>query len=323
MQRTPDKNFMHIVQTMNRVQECSWQPFKLNEVVTLEKCLQELSLQDPRFNLLLRKFSSECSLVEPARKLQHLKRTKQEELQDNESKRGALDAVQQLSFIDRWINFYEAKLGECLESEKEMRLEIIQVEKSIQAVDKIYKLLMHEFSLSLERVYNSFLDSMATLELIPKFIESIGRSRLVRQMDTLSVNYRKRILRLSINSSACIDSDARFSFMELATRHLTRHIRLSSYLLRDLALIVKLYSTELAVEQDHLKALEGHIDYLRRPVCESPPYIIIKSVAGVADDNEEDAHDVAYAQQAIDDLQPRDVAELKLSQFLDLIGTHT
>lgn len=269
---------------MNRVPECPWESFKLNEIVTLEKCLHELSQQDPRFKLILRKLSEESVLVEPTKKIQHLRRTRDEQQKDHEFKRRALEMKEQISSLDQAIEFHNIKLDECLASEPGLRLEIIQVRKSIQAVDDIYKLLLHEISLPLDQVHHSFVDSATTLELARKYVDSLGKSKLVSQLDTLPARHRKQILRLATKPFAATitaetSDEIRYTFLETATWRLTEQIRCSNHLLRDLSLIVKLLSTELVVEQDHLKALEGHVNYLRRPVCDSPPYEIVKSTA--------------------------------------------
>ena len=288
MKKTND-NFMHIVSAMAKVQECPWNPFKLNEIVTLEKCLQELSLQDPRIKLIIRNLASECSIVEPSRKLHHLSRSKQEEHEDGELKRCAMNMSEQIATINYEIDFYRTKFDELIRSEAEMRHDILQTKKSIIAVDNIYKLLFNDFGLLLERVYNSFVDSLTLIKTkIPEHFAKIGSSKFLKQIEKLPDKYRRFLLRLVkangiINCEQHTDDDLiqqqqnqqqqqqqQVAFKRIAANHLNEHMKVLVNLYRDLALIDQLYLIEVPVELDRLKVIEARVNYLERPVKESP-----------------------------------------------------
>lgn len=267
---------------MAKVQQCSWQPFKLNEIVSLERCLQELSLQDPRFSLLLRKLA-DCRFVEPTKKQQYLKRTKEEEQQDAEFKRCAELKIQQTASVGNSLDLYDSLLTKYRSSEAEMRSELVQIEKSLVAAAKVYRTLLEEFKLSLERVYNSFQDSATTLEAVPRFLKSVETSKLARQMDTLPASYRKRLLRLThlsmtttTTTASIRDEDTRTTFIKFATTRLLKHIGATTNLVRDLELIVKLYSTDLGVELEIWKALEDHIGYLKVSSAHWPKHLAVE-----------------------------------------------
>lgn len=275
------KRCENIAAVMRQVQECPWNPFKLNEIVTLEKCLQEVSIEDPRFSLILRKIANESVFVDPSRKLRYLKRTKQEELADNELKRQATELRSQIDKLDKKIDYYRTKLENLLESENTVRLQIFQIQKSIVSKDNICKLLFREFGLLLERVFNSFVTSMSIIKVgIPEFISAVNQCKLVKQTQSLPILHRRFLIKLIKNNPQIshnnfqqlqqISIQFSYHFKKSALSHLNGYLKAVTNLYRDLALIDKVYTTEIPEELDHLKLLETHINYLEKPIRKAP-----------------------------------------------------
>jgi hypothetical protein len=262
-------NLGHIDQIMRRVQSCDWNPFKLNEIVTLERCLQECSVSDPQFNVILRKLDNESVFVEPSKRLKHLNRSKQEEQDDIEHKRMSLELREKVDKMNDDIWFYKWKLDDLIENENEMRSKILQLEKSFISLDRVCTLLTDELSLLLQRVYDSFECSLAIIkDQIPEYMRAIGKSKLIQQTSAIHLLYRRCLLKLiKQQRKACDDSTTIvYNFKKLANSHYNDYLCALVNLYRDLAMIDKLYSGEIPAELDHIRTLEQHTRYLEAPI---------------------------------------------------------
>lgn len=267
----------HIASIMRQVQQCPWSPFKLNEIVTLEKCLQEISATEPRFSLVLKKLASESVFVEPTRKLKHLTRTRKEELADVELKRRATELRGRIELLDREIEFYKGKVEHLLEREQENKIQIFQMEKSIVSRESVCKFLSKEFELLLERVLNSFVSSISLIQAdIPDFIATICESNLVQQAELIEQLHRRylmRVKRFNEPREQQVMTQLSYQFRLSATSRLSEYLKRMRQLLRDLILIDKVYSIEIPAELNHFKTLQTHIDFLEKPICGAPKRI--------------------------------------------------
>jgi len=182
---------------MAQVQACSWNTFRLSEIVTIEKCLQEILAQDPRMSLLLRKLSTECFFVEPERKIRHLNRTKEEELADEELKRQSSLLIGRIEQIDKELENYRKRM-ELLERKKEEQVnELKDLENQIESVEKLCKTLSPVLELLLERTYDSFRNSFTiiTNDLLD-YMQSTAGSSLIKQLYSLPTIYRQSLTKL-------------------------------------------------------------------------------------------------------------------------------
>lgn len=272
---------------MQNVQASPWNPFKFNEIVTLERCLHEISLDDPRFSTILRKLALESVFVDPTRKQQHLNRNKTEELADIELRKRVNQLTEQIGCLDEKIDYYRTRLNNLIEQEQENRVQIFQLKKSIVSKDNICNLLSREFDLMLERVFNSFVASISIIKMdIPDFIASIKCSNLVKQTESLPSLHRRHLITLIENYERYqlqqhLSMQLGYCFKKVATTRLNDYLRSVTNLYRDLSLIDKVYSNEIPEELDHLRVLETHIDYLEKPIISKAP----KRVTYVYDDN--------------------------------------
>lgn len=292
MKKTTD-NFNCIDQIIRRVSDCNWNPFKLNEILTLQRCLQEVSVQDPQFNLILRKLANESIFVEPSRRLKHLARTKQEEQSDIEYRRRETELRGQIEKLSEEIEIYTSHLDELETIEKDLSSQIIQLDKSIVSIDRICKLLTDEFGLLLLRVYDSFDSSLAIIqEQIPEYVRAISKSKLIQQTEALPVLYRKSILKLlrlqqrRDNQNLVITSDKSLPlvlhFKRLAKNHVSDYLKAALNLYRDLLIVDSLYSCEIAAELDHVRAFGQHVEYLKQPIAQRAPKRTIYLHRGIA-----------------------------------------
>lgn len=258
-------NLSHIEQIMRRVKQSEWSPFKLHEIITLERCLQECSSSDPQFNVILRKLDNEVYFVEPSRRVQHLARTKQDEQDDIQYKRASLELRERIELMNDDIWFYQLKLDQMVDDENKMHAKISQLEKSFSSLNRDCKLLTDEFSLLLQRVYNSFESSLFIIQQqIPIYLSSISKSKLVQQTGALPLLYKKCLLRLIKKKQD--PTNVSYNFKLLARPHYTDYLAALIHLYRDLALLDKVYSGEISTELEHIRALEQHINNLETPI---------------------------------------------------------
>ena len=277
--RTTADNLGYIDQIMRRVQDCEWSSFKMNEIVTLGRCLQDCSSLEPQFNVILRKMANESVFVEPSRRLKHLNRSKQEEQADIEHKRSSVELRVKIDKMTDEICFYQSKLNELINEERQMRAEIGQLEKSSAASELACKFLTDELDLLLQRVYGSFECSLSILkEQLPEYMRTVSRSKLVQQPGALPLLYRRGLIELmkqqgkhnkttpSFAGGGCDDlTTIVHNFMRLANTHLSDYLRALMELYRDLAMINKLYLNEIPAELGEIQVLNQHISYLETP----------------------------------------------------------
>lgn len=191
------KRCENIPLVMSQVQACSWCTFRLGEIVTIEKCLQEVLAQDPRLSLILRKIGNESVFVEPERKIRHLNRTKQEEQADNELKRRSIQVKARIEQVDAELQLYQTKIKDVLKHRQEQQESISNIEESINSTEKSCKLLSRELELLLERTFYSFNNSFSiiTNDLLD-YMQSTAESNLIKQLGSLPALYRQSLIRL-------------------------------------------------------------------------------------------------------------------------------
>lgn len=270
---------------MQLLQSCSWCPFNLNEIVTLERCLQELALSDPRFSTILRKLAHESVFVEPSRKKKYLSRTPSEERSDIILKESAAAIRLEIKQLDEEIDYYEAQLNELMESEAITREHIHKLERSILTTEESCKSSFIELEFLLERVHESLVSSVELINSkIPKFIESLRESALVKQTSELKNLYQQEISNLVEHHYQRYQQNPRlaqytsYSYKCRAVRKLSRHLKSLCNLHRDLARLVRLYSADdIPEEIEYARAFEAHIDFLSKPPSKELPQRVVYS----------------------------------------------
>lgn len=275
----PPKRCENIASVMRRVQDCPWNPFKMNEIVTLEKCLQEVALNDPRFTVILRKLAYECVFVEPTRKRKYLTRSKQDQLADEDLKVQTEKLRGQIDELDKEISFYKIKYENLLKQEEELGIQMFQLNKSIASKDITCKLQYRDFGLLIERVFNSFVTSLAIIKTeIPGFISAINQCNLVQQIHSMPHLYRKFLFRLTDSyerhqqfpDQLQIES---YHCKKVACKHLRNYLQALTTLYLVLALIDNAYINDIPEEVDHLKVFHTHLAYLGKQIRTAPKKI--------------------------------------------------
>lgn len=264
---------------MQKVQNLSWSPFKLNEIVTLEKCLQEAALSDPKIALILKKLANECVFVEPRRKANYLQRGDDEKKAQKELEREALLMMDEVAKLNKQIDYFNDKLEDLSNGGEKTRLQIIEVEKKISLLS-----CPSELPCQLDLAVSSFDRSIEAIKFsIPDFIASLSQSNLIKQFDSLPSQYRScliSIMRACRSEQQQVGSQSHRRELLLRTdsllsaptcsNDLKRYLITLTSLYRDLVKIDKLYSTRIPEELEHLEALRTHLDYLKKPLADAP-----------------------------------------------------
>lgn len=277
------KSCLNVSRAMQLVQNCAWCPFKLNETVTLERCLQELALSDPRFRIILRKLAHECVFVEPDRKIKYLLRTPNEERSDIILKESTIALQAEIKQLDEEIDYYNAQLNELMDSEAITKEHKAKLERSILVTEDSCKLSYTESEFLLERVYESLVSSLELIKhRLPKFIQSLRDCQLVKQTFELGPLYQQEISilvdyyyqRFHHNQRLALQTSHMYKCR--AARKLNTYIESLCNLHRDLARIIRLLSTdEIPEEIEYSKVFEAHIDFLSQPPKKEPPQRVI------------------------------------------------
>lgn len=266
---------------MKHVQGCPWNPFKLNEIVTLERCLQDSAELDPQLAKILRKLASECVFVEPSRKINYLQR-------DETCKARDLNLVKETKAIQKEINnlkgeiqFYRNKLAELSEKEDETRLQLVSLPESIITLEAQGEISVEKFGFVLEQVHASFDRSLKIIgNKIPTFLDSLPNSSLLKKFNDILYQYRRAII------TSCKHSDLNLQNQQLSTQfsfeykkklseQLSKYLKEIETVYGDLILIDKVYSDEILEEVEHLKSLNTHIEYLEKEPHKDTPKRIL------------------------------------------------
>lgn len=271
------------VDIMQQVQACSWNPFRMNEIVTLEKCLQQTLVEDPRLETILRKLAKNCVFVEPARKLKHLARDEQERRADLSLMRQAQARRNEINDLNKEIECVQTKIGALTKRKDDTCEQIKRLRKAILLVEKTYEVSQKEFEYMFELVLNSFSRSIHTINsIIPNFIQTLTESNLIKQPDNLPKLYGRCLLKLvKSNKFQQLQSQpqlaTQFSYYTKLNmiKHLRYYLEAVCSLHKDLNLIDKLYSSEIPYEYEVLSELKKHIDFLVKPIGPNPPKRVI------------------------------------------------
>lgn len=269
---------------MQQVQACPWSPFKLHEIATLEKCLSEVTGDDPRIGLILRKLATGCLFVEPARKISYLSRDPKEKYEDIELSRQAGLIVKKISILNTEISYYREKITELTNLARETNCKIIELQKSIILLEDECATSLDTFGLTVERVSFSFDLSLDTItQKIPDFVSAVPESVLTKLVEHLPRMYRQYLIEhakegdqlaslyQSENSAKIVNHQMKKSMIP----KLNDYIALLVNLFRDLVLIDRVCSTEIPEEIEYLKTYKTHLDFLEKPLEDEPPKRII------------------------------------------------
>lgn len=264
------KRFECIVNLTQQVQACSWTRLTLNEVVTVEKCLQEVAADDPRLYQILNKLSSECTFVEPGRKKQHLIRNEGERLIDTDLRKCTKMTRVEVDKLEEEVRVYRSKLEEM----KRLNLEpkLVKLQENIGLMETSTEYLRYEFGLLLERVLFSFERSNEVLNFkVGEFLDSIRNSQLIRVFNSLPKLQRKCLIRLSKidqkpSDIESVESKLRAHFQASIRIKLDEYLRVVVQLYADLILINKILLRDAPDEIECLKEFANHIEYLKRPL---------------------------------------------------------
>jgi len=271
------EKYQNVVAVMQQVQNCSWNPFKLNEIVTLERCLREVSEEDPRVGLILRKIANECVFVEPDRKLQYLSRGEDEKRTDLELKKQASVMIQEANEIDNEIERFKAKLAHLSDKESESSLQIDRLEKTVLSMKCAHEASVGELEFLLGKVISSFERSIVIIrDVAPTFIQSLPQSQLVKQFESIPASYRRCISKLVKNGEAYrqqqqLASQLSFFYKKNMCNQLNKYLNSINSLNRDLQLIDKVYSSDIPEEIEYMRVIETHVDYLKQPLRNKAP----------------------------------------------------
>lgn len=268
----------NVIAIMRHVQGCPWNPFKLNEIVTLERCLQEATCDDPRLSTIFRKLATECVFVEPTRKMKHLSRDDNSKINDTNLAKETRIIRKEIEKLKEEIDFYRKKLDELSEGEEETNLQLPRLSDSILTLEKQSDSSLEKFGFMLDRVMISFDKSSTIIEnKIPNYIDCLPQFTFIKMFDNSYEVYRRVLAKLVKEGTHYQQQNQQLSTQlsyyakEAISRELENYLVVITKLFRDLVLIDKVYSSEIPEEIEYLKGLNTHIEYLEKPPQKEAP----------------------------------------------------
>lgn len=266
---------------MQQVQACSWCTFKLNEIVTLERCLQEATIEDPSIGLFIRKLVNESIFVEPAKKLRHLTRDDKEKRIDSDLRTDATQLCDEIERKNKDIELYRRRLNDLSQEEQETSLQIAHIKQSTLLVENAWSVSYEKFKLVFELVINSFERPLSLIAgRIPEYLLSLPQCKLVKQLDQVPIQYRKLLIKLVRDGERYQQNEQlalkfRYSYLKCSTIELKNYLKAITTLLKDLVLIHKVYKNEIPKEIESSKSLEARIESLKKPPIDLPKKITV------------------------------------------------
>lgn len=268
---------------MQKVQACTWNPFKLNEIVNLEKCLQEAVADDTRLGVLITKLANDCSFLEPTRKLRHLSRGEEDIKSDSKLKRRNVAIRQEIEQLNKEIEYYRSRHEELKLNESETKSQLCQLRKKCLKTEADCEKSMKEFELILEQVTKSFERTLPVIQNdIPNFVESIPESNLNKQLKSISTQYRRCLVDLAKNAEIQptqqpqLATQLSYLMNKSTVKQLESYLKSIDQLHRDISLIEQAQSEEIHEEFEILKAFEEQIEYLEKPLVGETEKITVK-----------------------------------------------
>lgn len=262
---------------MQLVRGCPWNPFKLNEIVTIEKCLHEATCEDPRVSTILKKIASDCLFIEPIRKINHLSRDDDRKTKDISMAKETRIIQEQIKRLENEKEFYRRKFDELSENEEKTALQIAQKSDSILIMEKHSESSLEKFGFMLDRVMVSFERSSAIIEhKIPNFIDSLPQFAVIKNFGCSLHSYRRVLVKLIKNGAhyqqnQLLSTQLSYDLKKKILKELEAYLEKITILFRDLVLIDKVYSSEIPEEIEYLKGLNTHIEYLEKPLTNEAP----------------------------------------------------
>lgn len=279
-----DQNRVYsVIVLLQKIQSCSWNSFKLNEIVKLEKCLQEVIRDDANICTVIRKLSNDAVFVEPNAKFKYLNRNVDDKRADFKLIQETRNIEKKIEDLDNQIECNQIKLKQLSQNEHEIDLRILDLHKSISKVERTSAASYQECQILLEQVQMSLgktLDSIQ--ERIPNFVHSIPESDLVQQCNKLATSYRKLPIRYLKNSYKHLQQhSARIQFSYSVKTSMVDKFQkyLNSFkpLYGILLAIDNVYSTEMPEVKELLEGFEGFVEEFDKPrLAEAPKRTTIK-----------------------------------------------
>lgn len=261
----------NVIAIMRHVQGCPWNPFKLNEIVTLERCLQEATCDDPRLSTIFRKLATECVFVEPSRKMKHLSRDDNSKNNDTNLAKETRIIRKEIEKLEEEIDFYRKKLDELSEGEEETNSQLPLLSDSILTLEKQSDSSLEKLGFMLDRVMISFDKSSTIIEnKIPNYIDCVPQFSFIKMFGNSYEVYRRVLAKLvkdgtHYQQNQQLSTQLSYYTKEVISKELENYLEVITILFRDLVLIDKVYSSEIPEEIEYLKGLNTHIEYLEKP----------------------------------------------------------
>lgn len=241
---------------MQQVQSCSWGSFKLNEIVTLERCLQEVMKDNPAMRSLINKLANEAVFVEPVKKIDYLNRGKTKMRKDREATQEVKKLEQEIKRIDQELDRFKAIYSDIKEGEDDTHREIRELKSAVVSANRINEVHLENCGYALEQVQTSFEFAKEVCNKIPDFLEEIRNSELMKVYSPIDhKNFITRLIKENISRLEYVPQQrqqeqiVQFSY------------RVKSNLLQQLqdysSLIAKLHQDLLLVESLNLSELKG------------------------------------------------------------------
>lgn len=261
---------------MAKVQQCSWNTFKLHEIVTLEKCLREALGEGPKISNFIRKLESECFFVEEERKKKFLARDTNVKRKDSELMRKANILKVKIADLDEKLNYYKSKYEDLRDGEDNTKREIDSTSKLVLMMEEKCRSHMENFSLILERTMNSFETSIPIIKYkIPEFVSYLYNCEFLTQVDQLPDLHKNLLIEFIKNSADHHDDKQmrQFSYSRktLIVAELKHYVELSSELLAILTDINQVYSKEVKQEVKSLQRFHAQLSYMEKPKAQDTP----------------------------------------------------
>lgn len=244
----------------------------MNEIVTLERCLQDEASINVSIRSILRKLANECVFVEPNRKQRHLNRKDNEKRRDKELSQQAQILRESINHLSAETETFRTKSSNLIRHRDETLKAIDQMQRSIMLIENTYDLAYKQFDLIFERTHFSFNRSLATIRnKIPRFMNALEGSQLVRQIEKPPINYKKLLWELVKNGEHYqrdkqLASQLSYHLKRSLTNNLQNYHQAINSLHKDLTTIDEAFETDIPEEVRSFRSWNNHIGHLKHPL---------------------------------------------------------
>lgn len=246
--------FKNVSILIQKVQSFASNPFKLNELLTIEKHLREVTLKNPKIDHLVGKLANESVFVNPARKQKYLARSLAEKRSDLATLKQVAVVHEQIKQLNCKIDYYKGKYDRIKATENDTIRETTESKVEYKLLEENFLKRSKDFELLYDYVISqSTRRSNAIKFKIPSFLESIGQCEFMQQLNSLVLDHRNFLIRIALGNS---DKQQVYIIKRNWIKHLSNYLVNIKRLSDIISLIEDAYSSEIPDEIESIRRIQ-------------------------------------------------------------------